>query len=81
MKIYNNPNLNKKHPNIIDSTDALNFKNIPERLLIIGGGYIGLELGEVYSALGSKVTVAEFLPAILSMADNDLSSLLTNSLE
>ncbi len=75
------PNLNKKHPNIINSTEALNFKNIPERLLVIGGGYIGLELGEVYSALGSKVTVAEFLPSILSMADNDLSSVLTNSLE
>ena len=75
------PNLNKKHPNIIDSTDALNFKSIPEKLLIIGGGYIGLELGEVYSALGSKVTIAEFLPSILSMADNDLSMILTNTLE
>tara|TARA_B100001094_G_C18192972_1_gene808578 strand:- start:587 stop:2020 length:1434 start_codon:yes stop_codon:yes gene_type:complete len=75
------PNLNKKHPNIIDSTDALNFNEIPERLLVIGGGYIGLELGEVYSALGSKVTIAEFLPSILSMADYDLSNILTKSLE
>ena len=75
------PNLNKKHLNIIDSTEALNFKSIPERLLIIGGGYIGLELGEVYSAFGSKITIAEFLPSILSMADNDLSAILTHSLE
>ena len=75
------PNLNKKHPNIIDSTDALNFKEIPEKLLVIGGGYIGLELGEVYSALGSKVTIAEFLPSILSMADHDLSNILKKSLE
>ena len=75
------PNLNKKHLNIINSTEALNFKSIPERLLIIGGGYIGLELGEVYSALGSKITIAEFLPSILSMADNDLSGILTHSLE
>ena len=75
------PNLNKKHPNIIDSSQALNFKEIPERLLIIGGGYIGLELGEVYSALESKVTIAEFLPSILSMADHDLSNILTKSLE
>ena len=75
------PNLNKKHLNIINSTEALNFKSIPERLLIIGGGYIGLELGEVYSALGSKITIAEFLPSILSMADNDLSGILKHSLE
>jgi len=66
------PNLNKKHPTIITSTEALNFDKIPERLLIIGGGYIGLELGEVYSSLDSKVTIAEFLPSILSMADSDL---------
>ena len=75
------PNLNKNHPNIINSTDALNFKDIPERLLVIGGGYIGLELGQVFSSLGTKVTIAEFLPSILSMADSDLANILTESLK
>ena len=66
------PHLNKIHPSILNSTSALNFKDIPEKLLVIGGGYIGLELGSVFSSLGSKVTIAEFLPTLLSMADEDL---------
>ena len=72
--------LNKQHPSIINSKDALNFKNIPKRLLIIGGGYIGLELGTVFSSFGSKVTIAEFLPNLLSMADEDLVKPLEESL-
>ena len=64
--------LNKQHPSIINSTDALNFNKIPNRILIIGGGYIGLELGTVFASLGSKITVAEYLPSLLSMADQDL---------
>ena len=64
--------LNKQHPSIINSTDALNFNKIPNRLLIIGGGYIGLELGTVFASLGSKITVAEYLPSLISMADQDL---------
>ena len=64
--------LNKSHPSILDSTSALNFQKIPKKLLVIGGGYIGLELGSVFDSLGSKVTVAEFLPTLLSMADEDL---------
>ncbi len=66
------PNLNKSHPSILDSTAALNIKKIPAKVLIIGGGYIGLELGTVLDSLGSKVTIAEYLPSILSMADDDL---------
>ena len=66
------PHLNKSHPSILNSTAALNINNIPNKILIIGGGYIGLELGTVLDSLGSKVTVAEFLPSILSMADEDL---------
>ena len=64
--------LNKQHPSILHSKEALNFKKIPKRLLIIGGGYIGLELGTVFSSFGSKITIAEFLPNLLSMADEDL---------
>lgn len=56
----------------IDSTGALELKDIPKTLLIIGGGYIGLELGQVYAALGSKVTVIEALDRLLPGADEDL---------
>jgi dihydrolipoamide dehydrogenase len=57
---------------IMDSTAALLLPDIPGRLLVIGGGYIGLEIGSVYAALGSKVTVVEFLDGILPTADRDL---------
>jgi dihydrolipoamide dehydrogenase len=56
----------------IDSTGALDLKDVPKRLLVIGGGYIGLELGQVYAALGSKVTVIEALDRICAGADDDL---------
>ena len=55
------------------STEALDLPRIPETLLIVGGGYIGLELGLVYAGLGSKVTVVEFLPELLQGADADLT--------
>jgi dihydrolipoamide dehydrogenase len=56
----------------IDSTGALDLDDIPKRLCVIGGGYIGLELGQVYAALGSSVTVIEALDGICSGADPDL---------
>ncbi len=59
-------------PRIMDSTAALELADIPGNLLIVGGGYIGLEMGTVYSALGSKVTVVEMLDGILMGADRDL---------
>jgi dihydrolipoamide dehydrogenase len=59
-------------PRVMDSTGALLLPDIPKSLLVVGGGYIGLEIGSVYAALGSKVTVVEFLDAILAMADKDL---------
>ncbi len=55
-----------------DSTVALNLPTVPPRLLVIGGGYIGLELGSVYAALGSRVVVVEALDGILPLADRDL---------
>jgi dihydrolipoamide dehydrogenase len=58
---------------IVNSTDALAFDKIPGRLLIVGGGYIGLELGSVWSRLGSKVTVAEMTDRIAGTADSQLS--------
>src|ERR1700693_225424 len=57
---------------IMDSTAALEVPEIPERLLVIGGGYIGLELGQVYAALGSRVTIVELTDGLLPGADRDL---------
>lgn len=57
---------------VMDSTGALSLPDIPKKLLVIGGGYIGLEMGSVYAALGSEVTVVEMLPTILTGADRDL---------
>src|SRR5690242_20725628 len=61
------------NPRVMTSTEALEVEDIPESLLVVGGGYIGMELGFVYSALGSKVTVVEALDAILTGADPDLA--------
>ena len=57
---------------IMDSTGALELADIPKKLLVIGGGYIGLEMGSVYAALGSEVTVVELLSGLLMGADRDL---------
>jgi len=57
---------------IMDSTGALLLPDVPKRMLVIGGGYIGLEIGSVYAALGAKITVVEALENILAMADRDL---------
>ena len=59
-------------PRLMDSTGALELKDIPDRLLVIGGGIIGLEMASVYSALGSAVTVVELLPQLMPGADKDL---------
>lgn len=57
---------------VMDSSGALNLHDIPQRLLVVGGGYIGLEMGSVYAALGSQVTVVELLDGLLPGADRDL---------
>jgi dihydrolipoamide dehydrogenase len=59
-------------PRVMDSTDALALEEIPQSLLVIGGGYIGLEMGTVYAELGSAVTVVELLDGLLPGADRDL---------
>ncbi len=61
-----------KNPLIMDSTSALDIEDIPDRLLVIGGGYIGLEMGTFYSALGSKVTIVEMMDGLLPGVDIDL---------
>jgi dihydrolipoamide dehydrogenase len=68
-------------PRILDSTAALEVEEVPRRLLVIGGGIIGLEMAAVFSALGSQVTVAELLPALLTGADPDLVKPLQQRIE
>jgi dihydrolipoamide dehydrogenase len=75
------PTLKLDTPRIIDSTGALNLEDIPGTLLVVGGGYIGLELGSVYAALGTRVTVVEMLPGLLPGADRDLVAPLHKRLE
>ena len=66
------PGLALESDRVMDSTAALEVPDIPERLLVIGGGYIGLELGQVYAALGSRVTLVEMTDGPLPGADRDL---------
>lgn len=66
------PALKLDTPRMMDSTGGLNLEDIPGTLLVVGGGYIGLELGSVYAALGTRVTVVEMLPGLLPGADRDL---------
>src|SRR5208337_3305249 len=61
------------NPRVMTSTEALQVEDIPESLLVVGGGYIGMELGTVYAGLGSKITLVEALDAILTGADADLT--------
>jgi dihydrolipoamide dehydrogenase len=66
------PALKLDTPRVLDSTTALDLAEVPETMLVIGGGYIGLELGTVYASLGCNVSVAEMLPGLLPGADRDL---------
>src|SRR5215831_13936669 len=66
------PPLKLDTPRMMDSTGALDLPDTPASLLVVGGGYIGLELGSVYAALGARVTVVEMLPGLLPGADRDL---------
>ncbi|MEM7346619.1 MAG: dihydrolipoyl dehydrogenase [Chloroflexota bacterium] len=66
------PSFPMDSPKVMDSTAALELADIPDKLLVVGGGYIGLELGSVYAALGSKVTVVEMAQSLLAGADKDL---------
>jgi dihydrolipoamide dehydrogenase len=63
-------------PRVMDSTGALDLPDVPQSLLVVGGGYIGLELGTVYATLGSAVTVVEMTPGLLPGADRDLVDIL-----
>lgn len=65
-------------PRVIDSTGALELKDVPEEMLVLGGGIIGLEMGTVYNALGSNVSVVEFADQLVPAADADMVKIYTN---
>lgn len=67
-------------PNVLDSTDALNLPGIPSSLVIIGGGVIGTEFAALYNSLGTKVTVVEMLPEILTAVDGQIASVIKKDL-
>jgi dihydrolipoamide dehydrogenase len=75
------PSLALDSPRVMDSTSALDLPDVPKTLLVVGGGYIGLELGSVYAALGTKVTVVEMTPGLLPGADRDLVAFLHRRME
>ncbi len=75
------PAFNIASSRLMDSSGALNLEDIPGTLLVVGGGYIGLELGSVYAALGTRVTVVEMLSGLLPGADRDLVLTLHKRLE
>ena len=75
------PGISIDSPRVLDSTTALELPDVPNRLLVVGGGYIGLELGTVYAALGSKVTVVEMTDGLLPGADRDLAAVVAKRME
>ena len=75
------PALSLDSPRVLDSTTALDLPEIPGSMLVIGGGYIGLELGSVYAALGTKVSVVEMTDGLLPGADRDLVRYLSQRVE
>src|SRR5258706_5092635 len=75
------PSLALDSPRMMDSTSGLELPEVPASLLVVGGGYIGLELGTVYATLGSKVSVVEMTAGLLPGADRDLVSVLQKRLE
>jgi dihydrolipoamide dehydrogenase len=75
------PGFPADNPRVMDSTAALDLPDVPKRLMVVGGGYIGLELGSVYAALGSEVTVVEMTAGLLPGADRDLVNVLSKRME
>jgi dihydrolipoamide dehydrogenase len=75
------PALSIASPRVLDSTSALDLPEVPGSMLVVGGGYIGLELGSVYAALGTKVSVVEMTDGLLPGVDRDLVRYLAQRLE
>ena len=75
------PGLSVDSPRVMDSTGALDLPDVPGSLLVVGGGYIGLELGSVYAALGTRVTIVEMTDGLLPGADRDLVAVLAKRIQ
>ena len=75
------PSIPNDHPSVMTSKEALQLEDIPKTLLVVGGGYIGLEMATVYNSLGSQVTVVEMLDSLLPGADKDIVRLLQHRLK
>jgi len=75
------PSLDIGSARVMNAKTALDLESIPETLLVVGGGYIGLELGSAYAALGSRVSVVEMLPGLLPGADRDLVAVLSKRIK
>ncbi len=75
------PFIPHEDPRIWDSTDALELKEVPEKLLVMGGGIIGLEMGTVYHSLGSKIDVVEMFDQVIPAADKDLIKIYTKQVK
>jgi dihydrolipoamide dehydrogenase len=75
------PALDLDSKRVLNSKTALDLESVPQSMLVVGGGYIGLELGSVYAALGTKVSVVEMLPGILPGADRDLAGVLAKRID
>ena len=75
------PSVPNYHPSVMTSKEALQLESVPKTLLVIGGGYIGLEMATVYNSLGSQVTVVEMLDSLLPGADKDIVRLLQHKLK
>src|SRR5262249_8898973 len=74
------PSLPFDGTHVVSSTEALAFEKVPAHLIVVGAGYIGLELGSVWCRLGAKVTVLEFLPRVLPLSDGEIAEALHKSL-
>jgi dihydrolipoamide dehydrogenase len=75
------PFIPQDDPRVIDSTGALEMADIPDKMLVLGGGIIGLEMGTVYNALGSSIDVVEFLDQLMPAADKDIVKVYTKTLK
>lgn len=71
------PGFEPDHEKVVEARDALSFQSVPPRLVVIGGGYNGLELGSVYAKLGSKVELVEFFPKLVPAHDPEVGEVLT----
>ncbi len=69
------PGIDIDEKNIVSSTGALEFEKVPKKLAVIGGGYIGLELGSVWKRLGADVTVIEFSDTLVPTMDKDIAKI------